>query len=365
MYFWLIPLVGVATAATIFLFASGVTPPPEQEQTGYRGVGLVQFNDPEVSAALWEAQQAPDPMPDVAEDAPPRADEVYQNVQVLGHLSQRRFLRLMTAMNQWIAPEQGCGYCHDQSAEQPFANDNLYTKKVARGMLEMTMALNSTWESHTKQAGVTCYTCHRGNNVPQEVWYRQPEEPYAARMAGNMFRQNRPSEEYGLTSLPYDALESYLLDDQPIAVVGNAALPTSYDTTVKDTESTYALMIHMSQSLNVNCTSCHNSRAFSQWQQGNPRLPLAWYGIRMTRDANKNHITPLADILPAHRKGPLGDPSKVSCLTCHQNVAKPLFGANMLADYPSLDPDIDVSVPAAEPEADDGEDENGEDETME
>ena len=36
------------------------------------------------------------------------------------------------------------------------------------------------------------------------------------------------------------------------------------------------------------------------------------------------------------RKGPLGDPLKVSCKTCHQGAYRPLYGAQMLKDYPSL-----------------------------
>jgi photosynthetic reaction center cytochrome c subunit len=36
------------------------------------------------------------------------------------------------------------------------------------------------------------------------------------------------------------------------------------------------------------------------------------------------------------RKGPLGDPYKIYCTTCHQGAYKPLYGAPMLKDYPSL-----------------------------
>jgi len=44
----------------------------------------------------------------------------------------------------------------------------------------------------------------------------------------------------------------------------------------------------------------------------------------------------LTEVFPANRKGVLGDLAKVNCATCHQGVNKPLLGASMLKDYPSL-----------------------------
>jgi photosynthetic reaction center cytochrome c subunit len=51
---------------------------------------------------------------------------------------------------------------------------------------------------------------------------------------------------------------------------------------------------------------------------------------------NNVFIDATADILPDSRKGPLGDPLKVNCKTCHQGAYRPLYGASMLKDYPSL-----------------------------
>ena len=51
---------------------------------------------------------------------------------------------------------------------------------------------------------------------------------------------------------------------------------------------------------------------------------------------NNDYVTPLGEVLPASRKGPLGDPYKIYCATCHQGAYKPLYGASMLKDYPSL-----------------------------
>jgi len=324
-------------------------PPQDSVQRGHRGVGMVQHFSPEKIHELLAANQ----VPTASEQLPatgPKARDIYQNVQVLGDLSEGQFGRLMSAMTQWVAPEAGCGYCHN--LEKGFANDDEYTKVVSRQMLLMTQDLNETWDSHTGRAGVTCYTCHRGNNVPEDIWFEQPESPYADRMAGNPAGQNTPSDRVGTSSLPNDIFERFLLDEHPIRVQTLSALPGGNRMSTKSAEDTYGLMMHMSESLGVNCAYCHNSRAFYNWKQSTPQRITAWHGIRMVRDANTKHITPLADVFPAKRKGPLGDVGKVNCTTCHQGVYKPLFGAEMITDYPSLDPkaDLKASAEATEPD---------------
>ena len=56
----------------------------------------------------------------------------------------------------------------------------------------------------------------------------------------------------------------------------------------------------------------------------------------MVREMNNKYVNDTADWLPDHRKGPMGDPLKVNCATCHQGAYKPLLGANMIQDYPNL-----------------------------
>jgi photosynthetic reaction center cytochrome c subunit len=119
-------------------------------------------------------------------------------------------------------------------------------------------------------------------------------------------------------------------------VISATALPTGDLHSIKQTEWTYGLMMHMSQSLGVNCVYCHNSRAFSDWSQSTPQRTTAWYGIRMVRDLNTHYLDPLTPTFPAYRLGPTGDGPKLECATCHYGVYKPLFGASMLQDYPEL-----------------------------
>ena len=95
-------------------------------------------------------------------------------------------------------------------------------------------------------------------------------------------------------------------------------------------------MSHMSTSLGVNCTYCHNSRSFASWETSPPQRATAWYGIRMVRDLNNDYMTPLTGVFPAHRLGPTGDVGKANCLTCHQGAYKPLYGKSMVKDYPGM-----------------------------
>jgi hypothetical protein len=95
-------------------------------------------------------------------------------------------------------------------------------------------------------------------------------------------------------------------------------------------------MMHMSESLGANCMTCHNSRAFNDWDQSPPQRVTAWHGIRMAREINQTYMTGLAPVFPDNRKGPEGDVLKVSCATCHNGVQKPLYGVSMLREFVGL-----------------------------
>jgi len=321
-----------ASVAAVLVLAGCEDPPQQTEQSGYRGIGMEQVQSPEREARLRAANQVPEPLP-AADPGGPKAGEVYQNVQVLTDLSVGEFARLMNGITEWVAPEAGCTYCHEGGN---FASDAVYTKVVARHMLEMTQAINADWGSHVKQTGVTCFTCHRGQPVPREVWFKDTPPTRFEGMAGNRAGQNRPAEEVAYASLPEDPFSAFLDRANDIRVASTQALPGANRTGIMRTEWTYGLMMHMSDSLGVNCTYCHNSRVFWDWTQSSPQRVNAWHGIRMVRELNNQHLTPITEFFPRARLGPTGDVAKVACSTCHQGVSKPLYGAEMLADYPSL-----------------------------
>jgi photosynthetic reaction center cytochrome c subunit len=247
----------------------------------------------------------------------------------------------MVAITQWVAPEQGCAYCH--AAGEDLSSDSLYTKVVARRMLQMTQHINTASKNHVGATGVTCYTCHRGQPVPANIWFTDPGPATARGVAGNRAGQNAPAPQVGLTSLPFDPFTPFLEQRNPIRVVSTAALPEGNRQSIKQTEWTYALMMHMSDALGVNCTFCHNTRSFASWDASTPQRTTAYYGIATVRDLNANYLDPLRKAYPPHRLGPGGDAPKVNCTTCHQGAYKPLYGANMLKDYPELGAPVKVA----------------------
>ena len=148
---------------------------------------------------------------------------MYKNVKVLGNLSEAQFTTFMVAMTSWIAPKEGCGYCHNV---QNFAEDSVYTKNVARTMIQMTQAINSNWNAHVKDTGVTCYTCHRGNAIPKEVWFDTAERKKAACWVIAMDRM-QPSPVLAIPDLPNQPFSSYFLAGKDAArITGPTALPT-------------------------------------------------------------------------------------------------------------------------------------------
>lgn len=331
----------LAMASLPLLLAGCEIGPKKIEQTGHRGTGMVQVTDK-------SRIPLPDTMPgetyrDIVldpNDLGPPAGEFYENIQVLNDLSTEEFNRLMIAITEWVSPEQGCNYCHNP---ENMASDEVYTKVVARKMLQMNRAINVNWTGHVKQTGVTCYTCHRGQPVPEYYWTTDPNTTARMGILGNRRGQNNPDKPAAVySSLPYDPFTAYILERDPternIRVAGTTAYPVAgaQGATLANTEATYGFMMHFSDSLGVNCTFCHNTHSFSDWSGSTVQRETSWHGIRMVRDSNENYITPLRSVFPANRLGAAGDPFKINCTTCHQGKNKPLGGMSMIGDFPEL-----------------------------
>lgn len=326
-----VALVVVASA----VLAGCERPPMEPVQRGFRGTGMEVVYNPRILDQQAALNTPPDALPE-ADKGGPRASQVYKNVKVLGNLSVAEFNRVMISYTQWVAPEQGCAYCHNLNN---LADDSVYTKVVARRMTEMTKHLNAAWTSHVAQTGVTCHTCHRGNPVPQQVWFAPDQAKLAKGLLGQRNGQNAPAMSVGYSSLPNDPFTPYLLKANGIRQISQTPLPQGINSTgssIQATESTYGLMMHMSKGLGVNCTYCHNSRNFSDWNQSPPQRVTAWHGIRMVRELNNEFMTPLTATFPSNRLGPMKDVAKVNCATCHQGAYKPMYGQPMAAKYPEL-----------------------------
>jgi photosynthetic reaction center cytochrome c subunit len=325
-----------AWLAAAALLAGCERPPVDVVQRGYRGTGMDEVYNPRLLAANAPINAMPADPPMVPPGGPP-ASTIFKNVQVVGDLGVGEFTRLMVSMTAWVAPEQGCSYCHKTGED--FSSDALYTKVTARRMLQMTRHINTDWKTHVAQTGVTCYTCHRGQPVPANVWFAPPADRHADGMIGSHAGQNSPQMSVGLSSLPYDPFTPFLTaagQNNDIRVIGPDALQNGNRRSIKQAEHTYGLMMHMTQALGVNCTYCHNSRSFAEWDTSTPQRGVAWYGIRMARDLNSQYLESLAGVLPVNRLGPMGDVPKVNCTTCHHGAFKPMYGASLLATHPEL-----------------------------
>jgi photosynthetic reaction center cytochrome c subunit len=323
-----------AVLGGVFLATRFTLPPVETIQRGYRGLGLELVYLPKTVAATRAANVSPDPLPPQDPAGQP-ASEVYQNLKVAGKVDANEFLRLMASIANWVAPVQQCNYCHNPDN---LAYDALYTKIVARRMLQMVEHINRDWTQHVGKTGVTCYTCHRGQPVPTYVWFNAPPpEPNMSNGIAEVNQgKNLVSKVAVYSALPYDPLTWFLEQSHDIKVQPAVALPGSEDVSIKNAEWTYALMMQFSNALGVNCDYCHNTRAFRDWDQSPPQRVTAWYGIRMVRDLNNNFLDPLQKVFPKNRLGPLGDSPKVQCAVCHKGVYKPLYAVSLVKDYPEI-----------------------------
>ncbi len=206
---------------TVGVFISGwERPPMETRQIGYRGTGMEQISNPRIAKSALAQIALPTP----SDPAPPGgrpAREAFQNLQVLGDLTEDQFNRIMLSITEWVSPEQGCGYCRNT---ENLAED-VPNKIVARRMFQMTKHINQNWTQHVAQTGVTCYTCHRGRPVPGQVWFRQ-STGIPKGLVGYDAGQNHPARSAGLTSLPLDPFSEQLDTPEEVRVVGKTPLPT-------------------------------------------------------------------------------------------------------------------------------------------
>ena len=335
--------IGLVAAAAFVLFVPTWTPIPRSAQE----VGFpqeIQFESPVERAAI---NRAPDPLPAVPAGGP-AATEAYKNVQVLTDVSAAEFMRLQTAITAWVSPQQGCAFCH---VGGDYASDALPTKQAARIMLRMTRHLNSDWSNHVAAAGVTCYTCHRGQPVPAEIWFPSPPPPQKSFVA----QQDDWNESADTVRkfFPDASYSEYFLGGQPIAAQSVTAGHSHTVASQDEVKRIYEMMMTMSDGIGVNCGYCHNSRAFESWAESPPARWVGYYALRLVRDLNRNYLLPLAalvpqtrtlegatrlPVLPARETGPQLGNGLVLCGTCHLGEPKPMNGANMVHDYPGLMP---------------------------
>ena len=314
----------------------------------------IQVGPPPTSMILFPQGQQAEPVPQVPPAPLPPvaasgqlAKAVYKNVQVLGDVDQAEFMRLQEAITQWVAPKQGCGFCHTGG---DFASDEKPQKIAARLMLSMTRTINADWSNHVAPSGVTCYTCHRGQPIPAETWFPQAPKPIKPLVA-----QQQPYNESADTVrkfFPDNGWGLFFVGDENISAQSLSALPgTNQVHSFIVVTRIYEMMMQMSDGMGVNCGFCHNSRAFWDWSQSTPQRWTAYYAIQQIRDLNNNFLLKLADaipmkrirvhettlpVLPAVEAGIQDGNGLAVCATCHYSQPKPMGGADVISTYPSL-----------------------------
>ena len=146
-----------------------------------------------------------------AEPASKKAEEVYDNIQVLKGMPYDQMIPTM----QWVSEMLGvkCEFCHDEDR----ALEGKATKQTARTMFEMVFAINKN--TFGGRRAVTCYSCHRGSAETVDV-------PDWALLFANQELKPKPVEvkEGGRTSPGVLPTVDQLLDKYVAALGGAAAL---------------------------------------------------------------------------------------------------------------------------------------------
>ena len=211
-----------------------------------------------------------------------------QNAQVLTGMTTSEIWGFMTA---YVAGglQVDCTYCHNinnfaaDGAE--IGDDTVAARKDnARLHLQMVADLNQNWLTQLNNiegkqpsgAQIICATCHLAEPLPV-AW---PENLHAL------------PDDY---RLPLDNLDVLL-------VTGN--LDVSLDAVQYNQHTMY----HISESLGVGCTHCHNSRYLPSWEQ-----PAKYYALTMLQMSQ--HIR---DTYQESMNG-----QEPSCYLCHRNQVRP------------------------------------------
>lgn len=95
----------------------------------------------------------------------PTVEQGNKNIKVLTGMPEWQLIPTMKFFT--VSLGVSCTYCHvmGKDGKMDTAADNKETKRIARGMIKMVLQTNAT--TFQNQPRVSCYTCHRGQAVPQ------------------------------------------------------------------------------------------------------------------------------------------------------------------------------------------------------
>jgi photosynthetic reaction center cytochrome c subunit len=252
----------------------------------------------------------------------------------LANVTVENYERLVEAMRSWTGIPD---------LLEP-GNDS-YQTQVAYSMIEMTQNINQNWAAHVQanaEVGVTCYTCHRGQPVPNNIWFRVG--PVNNNAAGWPAIQNRVTMTSNFTSLPSTYLEHFLLQDED----GFYGVAQVHDLASR-VENLAGRSAHPADGNDLCLDELLRQLAGRELrvlsQQPRVLRSHAGHPAMVDRKPRHHHGAGAAGAVhPAARRGPAGrtsrsdlrDVPKLACRTCHQGEQQPLNGLNVIANWPEL-----------------------------
>ena len=98
-----------------------------------------------------------------AEPKPLMAEQFFKNVQVLKGIPVDEFMSTMGFFSAALG--YSCENCHEGNTWDDYISDTRQKKRMARGMVTMVNTINKNFFAGRQV--VTCYSCHRGGEVPR------------------------------------------------------------------------------------------------------------------------------------------------------------------------------------------------------
>ena len=303
----LFAVAAVAAATVIVEVPDWHAPGTHGTQMGFRASQMVQFASRAETAPI--NADIPTALP-ASDFGGPTAAEKYKNVKVLTDVSAAEFDRLQQAITSWVAPKQGCAFCHDTG---DFASDAKPTKLAARphdgddalrqlGLVDPRPAdwrhlLHLPSRPAGAGRGLVAARAAAGEDV-----HRSQRALERGRRHGDALLPQTPaspstscrtirSEGQSSTALrsngvgQFDRRQAHLRDDDADVAADRRQLRLLPQT----------------------------RGALADWSQSTPERWVAYYSIRMIRDLNRNYLLPLAQVIPqqrvlVHPDGDAGDP---------------------------------------------------------
>lgn len=209
-----------------------------------------------------------------------RSESTFKNVQVLDGMTAQRFMGVMHGMRESL--DVRCPFCHDP---ENFVSDEKNEKKISRQMLFVAQRINT--EHFDSLTRVTCWTCHRGKE--------KPEQPLGSR--------EKWFKKIGAMPLPPG------LAMPPEGVEAGKVYKNLKVLNQLPANQLLFVMRAFSDSLGKDCAFCHVPEKWESDEKPEKRITRAM--VQLTHRANGEIF------------GTSEDEDSVGCWTCHRGAVKP------------------------------------------